>query len=279
MKILVLWGMEVKAPGLLARVASFLPETGASVTIAVLFNKTSRAGWGEISPCDLMANIRTQAAETLGPAISVTVESDDTEDITAWALEKVEAGGFNLVVKTGHRSESFLHTPSDWALMRGLGVPFCIASPMKLKSRPIILAAVDLDTAPAQVPMTDAVLAQAVKLARAQDAALEVVHVLPVNRALSEIDAVDPETVLYQKGPAAQQALDQLLAARGIEAAASHILAGSPGLVVAKLARKRKADMVVMGSAGRTGLRAALLGNTAEKCVHELKTDLMVVKA
>lgn len=279
MKILVIWGMEIKAPGLLARVRSLLPEGGAKVTIAVLFNKASRAGWGDITPCDLMADIRAQAAEALGPNVTVAVESDDTDDIADWALHRAHDGGFALVVKTGHRTESFLHTPSDWALMRGLEVPFCIASPMKLKSRPIILAAVDLDTASSEAAMTDAVLTQAAKLARAQDATLEVVHVLAVNRALAEIDAVDPETVLYEKGPAGQKALDELLAARSIHASATHILAGSPGLVVAKLARKRKADLVVMGSAGRTGLRAALLGNTAEKCVHELKTDLMVVKS
>ena len=279
MKILVIWGMEIKAPGLLARVRSFLPDEDAKVTIAVLFNKASRAGWGDITPCDLMADIRAQAADALGPDVAVTVESDDTDEIADWTLNKAHGDGFSLVVKTGHRTESFLHTPSDWALMRGLHVPFCIASPMKLKSRPLILAAVDLDSASGEAAMTDAVLAQAAKLARAQDATLEVVHVLPVNRALAEIDAVDPETVLYEKGPAAQEKLDQLLAGRGIHTSATHVLAGSPGLVVAKLARKRKADLVVMGSAGRTGLSAALLGNTAEKCVHELKTDLMVVKA
>jgi universal stress protein E len=279
MKILVIWGMETKAPGLLARVRSLAPVESARVTIAVLFNKTSREAWGISNPCEFMADIRAQAAAVFGDTVPVTVESDDTDDIADWALGKVSEGAFDLVVKTGHRTESFLHTPSDWTLMRGLKVPFCITSPMKLKSRPIILAAVDLDPALDEAAMTDAVLSQAAKLARAQDAALEVVHVLAVNRALAEIDAVDPETVLYQKGPAAREKLDQLLADRSVQASASHILAGSPGLVVAKLARKRKADLVVMGSAGRTGLRAALLGNTAEKCVHELKTDLMVVKA
>jgi universal stress protein E len=279
MKILVIWGMETKAPGLLARAQTLAPEDGARITVAVLFNKTSREAWGISNPCEFMADIRAQAAAVFGDTVPVTVESDDTEDITAWTLDKVTDGAFDLVVKTGHRSESFLHTPSDWELMRALQVPFCIASPMKLKSRQIILAAVDIDDSGEKRKMAKEVLAHAARLARVQGAAIEVAYVIPVNRALEEIDAVDPETVLYQKGPKAQEALDQLLADTGVHASATHVLAGSPGRVVARLARKRKADLVVMGSAGRTGLSAALLGNTAEKAVHELKTDLMVVKA
>lgn len=278
MKILVVWGMETKAPGLLARAHSLIPADGARVTVAVLFNKTSRAAWGITNPCEFMADIRAQAAEVFGDTTPVTVESDETDDITSWVLDKVEEGSFDLVVKTGHRTESFLHTPSDWELMRALPVPFCIASPMKLKSRPVVLAAIDIANSEEERQMATQVLRHTARLARTQDASIEAVYVIPVNRALEEIDAVDPETVLYQKGPGAQEALDRLLADNGIHACASHVLAGSPGRLVAKLARKRKADLVVMGSAGRTGLRAALLGNTAEKAVHELKTDLMVVK-
>jgi len=41
---------------------------------------------------------------------------------------------------------------------------------------------------------------------------------------------------------------------------------------------KLKVDMVVMGTSGKTGLKARVIGNTAEKVLTHLRTDLLAIK-
>ncbi|WP_417450418.1 universal stress protein [Kordiimonas sp.] len=278
MNILIIWGTDTKTTDLFGKLAGIAIPAEANVTIVAFVNDVSRAAWGDISAPALVADIDAAAKATLPEGTSCKTEMVAEDDMTPWVLDAVATRGFDLVIKTGRRSEGLLHTPSDWKLMRALSVPFYIASPTKLKSKPLILAAIDTDGSDSKHAMTLKVLETAARIAKNRSYELEVVYVIPVNRALKEIDAVDPETVLYNKGPAAQEALDALLAGAGITPAASHVLAGPPGNVIARLARKRKADLVVMGSNGRSGLSAVLLGNTAEKAVHEIKTDVMVVK-
>jgi universal stress protein E len=53
--------------------------------------------------------------------------------------------------------------------------------------------------------------------------------------------------------------------------------AGNPRRALPSLANSLKADLVVLGSVGRKGVKDTLLGNTAEKVMSKLRTDLVVV--
>ncbi len=48
--------------------------------------------------------------------------------------------------------------------------------------------------------------------------------------------------------------------------------------MVASRAAKVRAQLVVIGTVGRKGVRARLLGNTAEKVLLHLKTDVLAIK-
>ena len=49
-------------------------------------------------------------------------------------------------------------------------------------------------------------------------------------------------------------------------------------LMVVSQAAKVGAQIVVMGTVGRTGVKARLMGNTAEKVLGHLKTDVLAIK-
>lgn len=57
-----------------------------------------------------------------------------------------------------------------------------------------------------------------------------------------------------------------------------HIRQGHPPTVVTQTAWERQADLVVMGTTGRSGLPYLLLGSVAEKVLHTVSCDTLVVR-
>lgn len=57
-----------------------------------------------------------------------------------------------------------------------------------------------------------------------------------------------------------------------------HAVPGTPWPAIRKVARRLLADLTVMGTVGRGGLAGMLIGNTAEKVLHESETSLVSVK-
>ena len=45
-----------------------------------------------------------------------------------------------------------------------------------------------------------------------------------------------------------------------------------------RLAQRLKTDIVVVGTVSRTGLQRLFIGNTAERLLHDLPCDLLIVK-
>jgi nucleotide-binding universal stress UspA family protein len=79
----------------------------------------------------------------------------------------------------------------------------------------------------------------------------------------------------------AMEALGQLVAEareRGIDAEHA-LLTGTPFVEIEKVASDRKADLIVMGTHGRTGLAHLMLGSTAERVVRLAPCPVLTVKA
>jgi universal stress protein E len=57
-----------------------------------------------------------------------------------------------------------------------------------------------------------------------------------------------------------------------------HVSEGLPEDIIPELCKKHKADLLVIGSVGRTGFSAALLGNTAELIIDAVECDTVIVK-
>lgn len=57
-----------------------------------------------------------------------------------------------------------------------------------------------------------------------------------------------------------------------------HATPGTPWPTIRKVARRLRADLIVMGTVGRGGLAGMLIGNTTEKVLHESETSLLSVK-
>ena len=58
----------------------------------------------------------------------------------------------------------------------------------------------------------------------------------------------------------------------------THVVEGLPEDVLPEIAEQLDAELILLGSLGRTGWSAALIGNTAEQVVDGLHCDLLVLK-
>ncbi len=118
----------------------------------------------------------------------------------------------------------------------------------------------------------------AIDLASENSAVLHLVHVL-------EIPAVIPSPAatavsmdhLYA---AARERLARLIPDhRSVDLEVETVvLAGVPAAALADYAAEMEADMIVVGTHGRKGLKRALLGSTAESLLREAPCQVLVVK-
>ncbi len=124
-------------------------------------------------------------------------------------------------------------------------------------------------------------LTNAIHLARQLDADLTILHVL--DSALSPFantpSPAAADLALEQQKHQAE--FDDFLAGFHIEGirVTPCLHAGSPSLEILKRVREARADLLVLGSVGRTGLPRILMGSVAEKVLRELPCSVITVKA
>jgi nucleotide-binding universal stress UspA family protein len=139
-----------------------------------------------------------------------------------------------------------------------------------------ILCATDFsDTAEAAWDM-------ACELARVHVAELELVHVFTRLPAYSYAEAPAPavEKIWEEQRQWVRQALDERVAAAaaGGLRARSVLKTGTPAPEIADTAGEHRADLIVIGTHGRTGLDRLIVGSVAERVVRLAPCPVLAVK-
>jgi nucleotide-binding universal stress UspA family protein len=139
--------------------------------------------------------------------------------------------------------------------------------------------AVAVDFSPESIYAFD----HAVGLARRDGAAVTMVHVAVTIDPL-EIGLPDAATLpafrqlIVEDASATERALTELRARAVGVAVDSVVVDGFPDAALVAAAAERDADLVVLGTHGRTGLGRALLGSVAEKVIRTAGRDVMVAR-
>ncbi|MEH6442392.1 MAG: universal stress protein [Oceanospirillaceae bacterium] len=202
-----------------------------------------------------------------------------SDDIADWVASYCDTTAVDLVIKAGHRSESLFHTPCDFKLMRQLHCPILIASNKTWKTKANVLMAIDLSREDdIHQQLNSSILNWGEKLSKITHNPLHAVYSIPIAKPLLEFDVVEKDAVLVKKGPAAQEKMKNLLAKYNIDSVTSHIIAGPPDKSISHEANVLKSDLVVIGYVDHDGLGKLFAGNTAEKVLHFLRTDCLIIK-
>lgn len=212
------------------------------------------------------------------PPEDVTHEVIWEKYIHQWVVEHCKTNRYDLIVKTGHRSEGFFYTPTDWHLFRESTVPiYCISKP-DYKAKKVVLAALDLTSKQKEKrQLNDVLLEAAFQLSIQTNSTLHCCYGIQIPTIIKTLEAIDVAARIHQTEDRLREESKSWLDLYGIKASNLHLREGKPENVINHFARKLKAQCVVIGSMGRTGIEGKLIGNTAEKVIHSAKADLLVI--
>lgn len=123
-------------------------------------------------------------------------------------------------------------------------------------------------------------LRYAIALAREHKAAITLAYVVPGVSMLGEYGGIDYASLLKEMRESAERelatvAVDEI---RGVVASDQAVRAGSPATEIVALAKSLPADLIVVSTHGRTGLKHVLLGSVAERVVQTAPCPVLVVR-
>ncbi len=130
-------------------------------------------------------------------------------------------------------------------------------------------------------PTAERAIELATQMAKAFDAELVLLHVVPVlnypTRGLAIAGAFPQlEQELHTR---AKERLAQVQAGIQGQTVRHELRDGDPYEQILACARDAKADLIVIGTHGHTGLKHALLGSTAERVVRLAECPVLTVRA
>lgn len=256
-------------------VLPFLAEVKVVVFVSAVLEK-------KVDETNLMS-LAKSAAESItnkfDPALNVSTLVVVDEDASRWVKRYNAENKVDLVLKVAARADQYFYTPNDWQLIRQLSIPVLIASTKKWKAKAKILVIVDINDAhEKQRKINISALRAAYHFTKLHNAELHLAYSIPITKALTELDIVEPSDVLAKNGDVSKKMLEKFVASCELEVDQIHVVAGDAADTIPRLSQQLKVDLLVMGSVGRTGLKSFLLGNTAERVLNKLRTDALIIK-
>lgn len=193
--------------------------------------------------------------------LTTEIEVEWNPDWRERIAEAAAEAGADMIIKTVSRHSGLgrqLKTTADWTLLRNARCPVLLIDPSRPPQPKKVLAAVKLEPD----SETYAVLNQEViAMSRTISAALE-----------AELDAV----TVY-KGDQMYFDRQKFADSCGLPRNRVHSYEGSPHKAIAAAARELGADILVIGSASRNKKDSRIIGDTAERIIDAVDTDLVVI--
>lgn len=199
-------------------------------------------------------------------------------------IEQVIKQGYDLVIKGTHQHDKFksvVFTPTDWHVLRKCPCPVLLVKEHEWPSNGNILAAVNVGSDEAEHHSLNVKITEEAKqLAQLIQANVHLVNSFPgtpVNIAIEipEFNSTEYNDTMLKHH---EQAMIVHANQFDISVVNTHVKEGLPETVIEQVADKLDAELVILGTIGRTGISAALIGNTAEHVIDQLNCDVLALK-
>lgn len=173
-----------------------------------------------------------------------------------------ERAGADLIVKTATAHSGagrrVLKT-SDWTLLRNSHCPVYLIKKDAIVGGAKVLVALDMAR---DDDLHNTLNERVLEYGRA------FIDGIP-NSSLHAVNAyANPDNFVYSSDLAEKSGVDRTNA---------HAVEGAPEKVIPEVAEQIDADIVVIGTAARDGIKAAVIGNTAERILDALNTNILTV--
>lgn len=201
------------------------------------------------------------------------------------AIIEVLKDQYDLVIKSTHphpKLSAILFTPTDWNLLRKCPAPVLLVKHHQWPEHGNILCAIDCKSIQDEDhhQLNQQILAEAKAMAEMLNANIHLVNAYPsppmnIMLELPEFDPIHYEDGLKQFH---QKTLNDYARTYKIPEQQLHLRQGLPEDVISDVANEIDAELVILGTVGRSGLSATLLGHTAEQVIDNLNCDLLALK-
>lgn len=199
-------------------------------------------------------------------------------------INQVLDNHYDLVVKGTHKHDSLksvIFTPTDWHLIRKCPCPLLLVKDHQWPIGGAILAAVNAASEDEQHQgLNQRIVKDARFISELAQGDLHIVNAYPatpVNIAI-EIPEFNPSQYNESVKNHHVESVNTLADQHQIDHAHRHVEEGLAEDVIPRVAKKLDSELVVIGTVGRTGISAALIGNTAEHVIDNLDCDVLALK-
>ncbi|MBL1385144.1 MAG: universal stress protein UspE [Colwellia sp.] len=199
-------------------------------------------------------------------------------------IETVIDQNYDLVIKSTHQHgalKSVIFTPTDWHLVRKCPSPVLFVKEMAWPENGNILAAVNAVSENDQhIALNKRIIKDAQFLCELANAKLNLVNAYPATPINIAIEIPEFNPSLYNESVKKHhiESTNALATKFTLTTEQCFIEEGLPEDVIPDIANRLNSELVVIGTVGRTGLSAALVGNTAEHVIDSLDCDVLALK-
>ena len=199
-------------------------------------------------------------------------------------IQKVITEGFDIVIKGTHQHDKFksvIFTPTDWHILRKCPCPVLLVKEHNWPDNGNLLTALNIGSDDDEhKALNEKLTLEATHLSSLIKANIHLVNSYPgtpVNIAIEipEFNACEYNDTMMKHH---QTAMNDHANTFNIPLENTHIKEGLPEDVIQSVSNKIDAELVILGTIGRTGLSAALIGNTAEHVIDRLNCDVLAIK-
>jgi universal stress protein E len=287
--ILVISDQQDKQQSALAHAKSLVERYGAKLHV-VAFNyehfATLDTNLNDEQQLEIQNKILASSKEWLDVQVDkLSLQTQSTsevvweKDIVGWVKNHCTSESYDLIIKTGHRSEGTFYVPTDWHLIRNNLVPTLLVAEKKWRKKQSIMVTLDLGTQfKTKQTLNQNLIDAGINFSKSANMPLHICYSLPISPVLKDLGIIDAKALVKEAKLKYIPIIQAMLGEHEIPVENIHIKAGKASKVIPSLASKHAAGLVIIGSIGRKGLKAKLMGNTAESVLALLKTDILVIQ-
>lgn len=202
-------------------------------------------------------------------------------------VQEVLRHGHDLLVRAHGRDLADQTPPAgpiDLHLLRTCPCPVWLVGPHDAARTPHVIAAVDSGATHAdEQALNRHIIEHALQLREARGGALTVLHAWQAYGEYLLQGRMTPQVFadfLQRAEQAASDATTALVTTFGERVAnvPVNVVRGDPADVIPAIAFEKQADVIVLGSMGRSGLAGIFMGNTAERILRRWQGSVFVIK-
>lgn len=201
------------------------------------------------------------------------------------AIQLILQNSYDLLIKPTHshsKISALLFTPTDWNLLRKCPIPLLLVKAKSWAEEGNILCAIDCKNIQDadHHNLNESILSEAKEIAEAFKSNIHLVNAYPTPpmNIMMELPEFDPIYYDNKLKEFHEKTLNDYAIKCHLDLNNSHLEQGLAEDVIPKVAKDINAKLVILGTVGRSGLGATLLGHTAEQIVDRLDCDLLALK-